>query len=84
MDWNGFLRDVKRKWENNEKDCEEEWIKRRRVQEIDLTGVFSAISAAAVLEKKERKEKSKNVIRDKSWWTNGLNNWSSPEFKKRV
>ena len=84
MDWNAFLHTMKRKWEISETEIEDEWMKRRKVEGVDMTGMFSAIAAAAVLEEKGRKERGKNIIRDKSWWTNGMKNWSNPEFKKRV
>ena len=56
MDWNAFLYTMKRKWEISETEIEDEWMKRRKVEEVDMTGMFSAIAAAAVLEeKRERK-----------------------------
>ena len=84
MDWNTYLRTVKRKWENRENEMEDEWMKRRKVVGADMTGIFSAIAAAAVLEKDDRKKRGRNIIRDKSWWTSGMKNWSDSEFKKRV
>ena len=84
MEWNAFLHTVKREWEISEEELEDEWMKRRRVEGVDMTGMFSAIAAAAVLEEKGRKKRGKNIVRDKSWWTDGIRNWSDPEFKKRV
>ena len=84
MDWNTYLHTVKRKWENRENEMEDEWMKRRKVVGADMTGMFSAIAAAAVLEKEDRKKRGRNIIRDKSWWTSGMKNWSDSEFKKRV
>ena len=56
MDRNAFLHTMKRKWEISETEIEDEWMKRRKVEEVDMTGMFSAIAAAAVLEeKRERK-----------------------------
>ena len=51
---------------------------------VDMTGISSAIAAAVVLKEKGRKERGKNIVKDKSWLTNGMENWSKPEFKKRV
>ena len=82
MEWNVFLHTVKRKWEISEEELEDEWMKRRRVEGVDMTGMFSAIAAAAVLEEKGRKKRGKNIVRDKSWWTDGIRNWSDPNSKK--
>ena len=41
----------------SEEELEDEWMKRRRVEGVDMTGMFSAIAAAAVLEEKGRKER---------------------------
>ena len=60
MDWNGFLLNAKRKWQTNEEEFEEEFRKRRKDEEIDLTGYLSLISAAVILETKpKRKQRGK-------------------------
>ena len=84
MEWNASLHTMKRKWKISEAEIEDEWMKRRKVEGVDMTGMFSAIAAAAVLEEKGRKERGENIVSDKSWWTNGMENCSNPEFKKRV
>ena len=48
MDWNGSLLNAKRKWQTSEEEFEEEFRKRRKDEEIDLTGYFSLISAAVI------------------------------------
>ena len=83
MEWNASLHTMKRKWKISEAEIEDEWMKRRKVEGLDMTGMFSAIAAAAVLEEKGRKERGKNIVSDKSWWTNGMENCSNPEFKKK-
>ena len=86
MDWNKFLRSIKRKWESNEEEFEENYRKRKRDEEvIDQTGLLSTVSAAAILEStSKRKPRGKNIIRNNSWWTNGVASWTNAEFKKRV
>ena len=59
MEWNATLHTMKRKWKISEAEIEDEWMKRRKVEGIDMTGMFSAIVAAAVLEEKGRKERGK-------------------------
>ena len=59
MEWNASLHTMKRKWKISEAEIEDEWMKRRKVEGVDMTGMFSAIAAAAVLEEKGRKERGK-------------------------
>ena len=33
---------------------------------------------------KERKERTKSKVQNKSWWIEGYNNWNDREFKKRL
>ena len=51
--------------------------------EIEPTGIISVIAAVAVTESKpKRKERGKNILRDKSLWRSGISNWSNSQFKK--
>ena len=65
---------------------EDEWLKRRKAVGADMTAcsVRSLQRLSECAWEGRSQKRARNVIRDKSWWTNGTENWSDPEFKKRV
>ena len=61
-------------------------LKKRKTNEDDIEELIGVIvpAAAALCQEKERKERAKSKVRNKSWWIDRYKNWDDSEFKKRV
>ena len=82
-----FLARRKRKNELFNEEVEEQFYqkKNRNDDEDDINGVMMAVAGvASTCVQKERKYRGPKILRDKTWWTYGYNNWDENEFKKSL
>ena len=73
-----FLARRKRKNELFNEEVEEQFYKKnnRNDDEDDINGVMMAVAGvASTCVQKERKDRGPKILRDKTWWTYGYNNW---------
>ena len=84
-----FLRKCRKKRKEEMDEMDEIWSrkrKKRRVNEDDLEETISVLvpAAVALCQVKERKERIKSKVRNKTWWIEGYDNWDDADFKKRL